>query len=61
MDVFAVYFSGGKDAMAEYLRAHHSFNLDRHSGEEIDDAEAELELDEGKIVTIQPEGSDWCV
>ena len=48
MDVFAVYFSGGKDAMAEYLRAHHSFNLDRHSGEEIDDAEAELELDEGK-------------
>ena len=61
MDVFAVYFSGGRDAMSQYLLAHHGVKLDELAGEEIDDAQSALELDEREIVTVQPEGSNWCV
>ena len=61
MDVFAVYFSSGRDAMAQYLLSHLGVKLDELSGEEIDDAQSALDLDEREIVTIQPEGSNWCV
>ena len=61
MDVVAIYFSGGKAAMEQYVLAQHGVKLDELAGESVDNAEALLELEERKIVTVQLENGNWCV
>ena len=61
MDAFVIYFSGGKAALDAYLLAQHGVKLDELAGEKVDDVNAEFEIGDWKIITFQPEGSDWHV
>ena len=61
MDAFVIYFSGGKAALDAYLLAQHGVKLDELASEKVDNVNAEFEIGERKIITFQPEGSNWHV